>query len=297
MYIKINQTLPVLTIILVLLITSCDNNIKEIPKTVSDCDLSVFKTMEYQGNLDSETVIIYCQGGPETTLTHNELPYEFVKSAPIKKLQNSLIVYAHQIQTLKPSLITEKEISFEQAKEYDKETTKILTDIVKYFTNKGQKVYLVGTSFGAFVVQDYIAINGSGLLNGAVICVGRLDLPEEFWKPFSEGKEYYFKNGITPIERKDIDRKMDGNTQITSLNIPKMASGLGFKRYTEILKNKDLSNVFYIYGEIDEDVGRLSDSEIDFLEEKKVKILKSKSGHQEASIEFLGKAIMDMVSK
>lgn len=257
----------------------------------------IFKNFEYQGNLDAEYVLIYNQGGPETSLTHQELPYEYVKSVLKGKVNDILVVYMHQIQTANPELITEKVISFEQAKEYDSETTKKLSDVVKYFKSKQQKIIIVGVSFGAFVVQDYLAVYGSDLIDGTVICVGRLDIQDNFWKVFSEGKEYVFQNGIIPIEVVEGERTMNGDSTITAQNIPKLAAGLAYKRYTKLLQDIDLSNVIYIYGEKDEAVGRLTDKEINFLKSKNVEILKSSKGHRGAFDKFIKQGLIMAFSK
>lgn len=49
-------------------------------------------------------------------------------------------------------------------------------------------------------------------------------------------------------------------------------------RYTSLLKDKDIKNIIYAYGEKDEAVGRLTDREVNFLNEKGATVYKVEDG-------------------
>ena len=236
----------------------------------------------YFGNPASNTVIINAQGGPETTLSTNEFKEIFLNKAKINT-DSIFAVNIQQIQTLKPDNFEKSDITFEQAIEYGKQNTKMLADAVKYFKTKGKKVIIVGISYGAFLVEDYLA-NYGNVADEYFIMVGRLNMPKEIWIPFSEGKMIEFKDGVKFT--KVMDQK-----EIVQRNMSKLAAAYGHKRYMTLLKDTKMSNVVYAYGLTDEQVGRLSDVEIKFLEQKNVKLLQAKGGHTETIFQFLENGI------
>lgn len=224
------------------------------------------------GDETSDIVIVYAQGGPITEV-EEEVLEEFRDSH--EKLQNALILQAHQIQTESPELFMTEEITFDQAIEYDKKTLENITKIVKHYKLKGKKVYVIGVSFGAFVVTDLIAEEGPNLADGYGIMVGRLDMDDVFWKGFSQGKGGEFKGGVEPV--------LNQSECVEEANMYKLAAGIGHKRFTEELKDMDLSRLVYAYGKVDEAVGALTADEIKFLQDRKATILANEGGHSEAS--------------
>ena len=244
----------------------------------------IYQNFIYQGNPESDTVLIYSQGGPSLHLDVDEFLYDILASAPDEKIRNALMVYVHQYQTKHHEVFQKKEITFAEAKKFDINTTKMFKNTIDYFKSKGKKVYLLGVSFGAFVIQDYLATYGSKDIDGAVIGVGRLLMPKAFWQAFSRGEERSYKDGVKLITTKAT---MGSEKDFSHRNLTKIAAGLGYKRYTKLLKDVNLSNVIYIYGEKDENVGRLSSEEIEFLHKKGVKVAKSKGGHEKAAEEFV----------
>ncbi len=277
-------------------------NIKKISKKTSKNIVDVGNDIfpkdidEYtfaHGNLQSNIIIIDNQGGPETKFDHQGLSYMYDPDMNAK-LQNALFVNMHQIQTLHPELFDKEVISFEKAKQYDKETTQMLYEVVKYFKNDEKKVYVLGTSFGAFVVQDLIATHGN-VADGYLIAVGRLNIQDEFWEAFSNGNKMIFENGTTPKTAQDEEAGMGSDNPIVDKNMPKLAAGLGYKRYAELLAGINLSNVVYIYGQADEQVGRLSGMELEFLHNHNATVLKSENGHVDAVDEKLYEGILKMV--
>ncbi len=228
------------------------------------------------GNADSDTVIVNTQGGPMPILDTDEFAEMFSEV----DLENALVVNVHQDQTLHQDKINKKVISFEEAKTIDAESVRILAEVVDGFLRQKKRVYVVGISFGAWMVQDLLATQGS-VADGYLIQVGRLDMPEEIWKSFAAGGGGYFEDGVTPVVESldDVDETKLSSRKFVEQNLPKIAAGLGNKRYTKLLVDVDLSKVTYMYGERDEAVGRLSESELEFLKNKNVSIFAAPGGH------------------
>ncbi|MDB4778334.1 hypothetical protein OAG68_02645 [bacterium] len=247
------------------------------------------------GNPESETVVINTQGGPMPEL----LEAEFAEVFAGVDLNEAFVVNVHQAHTLHPEKINQRVITFEEAIACDAESTKILAEVVDEFLRENKRVYVVGISFGAWMVQDLLATQGS-VADGYLILVGRLDMTEEIWQSFSKGGSGYFENGDEPTieDAETFDGQELGPREYAEQNIPKIAAGLGHKRYTKLLKDVDLSKVTYIYGKRDEAVGRLSESELEFLKQKGVKTISTEGGHGNEEIDdYMNEILNEFITR
>ncbi|MCT4585674.1 MAG: hypothetical protein N4A54_12180 [Peptostreptococcaceae bacterium] len=238
------------------------------------------------GNQDSDTVVIYSQGGPDTEIEEGIL--EEIRDSN-DELKDALFIHPYQVQTKNPKKFIDKEINFEDAIEYDKETVKDLYDICKFYKNQNKKVYVVGISFGAFVTTDLINTYGTDMADGFGIMVGRLNIEDEFWKAFSQGKGGGYEEGTKPVITEAEGLK--------DSNMYKLAAGIGHKRFMEELKDVDLSKVVYVYGKLDEQVGSLTNEEIKFLKDHKARVIANEKGHSEASTDETASMMKMLLSK
>lgn len=232
----------------------------------------------FYGNPESEVVVVNTQGGPMPEL----LDFDFKMMINELDAGNVLYVNVHQVQTKNPELFEKSDVTFEQAKNYDKVTIENLHKVITYFKEKlNKKVVVLGISYGAFVTQELIATYGVDIADKYLIMVGRLDIDTEFWNAFSEGKMGMFKYN-TKGKAKMKFRKQG---EVIERNMSRLAAGLGYNRYTERLENiKDLSKVTYVYGDRDEQVGGLSAEEISFLQAKKCNLKLVKNGTHDGAI-------------
>jgi hypothetical protein len=261
----------------------------------------ILKDMGYSfGNPESNTIIINIQGGPEINLGTKEIMSAFTKYAFIN-LKKVFVINVHQFQTLNPDKFIGAEISFKQAKEYNNKTVKIIADFVKYFKSQNKKVILVGPSYGALIIQDFLSQYGN-IADKYLISVGRLDAPKKIWKTLAKGRCAVYKNdadGSQYIVTSDYLKIVDMNLKINHFgaNMGKLIAGFEYKRYLKLLKNINLSNVVYIYGENDKVAGRLTQKEIDFLKYKNAHIISSKGGHTEVQKLLLKKGFEIVLGK
>ena len=227
------------------------------------------------GNADADTVVVVTQGGPITELLFvDEL---ILETGPLNP-ERVQLVSVHQAQTLFPDAFTVDDITFDQAKEADARSAAMLADVVAHFKDQGKTVHVVGFSFGAFMAQELLAGQGN-VADGYLIKVGRIDMPDEVWNEFAEGRAVGFVDG-TEIVKFDIEEAgMGGETPAADRNMARLAAGLGHKRYSQLLADVDLSNVVYVYGTDDEQVGRLSDAELAFLEGRGATVIEYEGGH------------------
>ncbi len=261
--------------ILSLLFMSCSSDDANNPIGISQ---EIKELIYFKGDENASTVLINAQSGPDTKLSTGEVD-EIFQSFDTTDL---LAVNVHQGQTLNPNQFEANDITFDQAIDLNTESVEILAKVVKYFKDQGRTVYVLGISFGAFIAQDLIAKKGADAADKYLIMVGRLDMNAIMWEAFSEGRLGYFENGINPIVENEVE------AEVIDRNLNKLAAGLAMNRYTELLnKFEDLSNITYVYGETDEAVGRLTDSEVEFLQSKNVNLLTGNGGHDDTIDNFV----------
>lgn len=245
------------------------------PSTIAEpAERDVSELYESFGNPNADTVIVFAQGGP---ITENLID-DVRGLTDGLDLEQALVVNAHQAQTLDPDTYTDSDIDFEQAKAADRESIEMLAEVVAHFTAQGRSVHVVGISFGAFVVQDLIANHGTDA-SGYYIAVGRLDMPPDVWEEFAEGRTAGFVDGVDVVPVPIEDAGMGAGTPAGDRNMARLAAGLGHNRYTELLADEDLSKILYFYGETDEQVGSLTQAEIQFLESRGAVVVSDPGGH------------------
>ncbi len=241
-------------------------NAKKINKEGAEKFKEIAGLAQFYGNLDSHIVILNIQGGPFLLL--NSLDTRI----PDAQAKEALFVNVQQVQTLNPEKFN-KEITFDEAKKYDLESVEYINKVAKYFKNQGKKVYIMGMSYGAFATEQFIVTYGVDAVDGYLIAVGRLDIEKATWETFAKGNYVnyvYNKDGV--MSTKPLDQKLT----IPMQNMSKLAAGLGYHRYTTELKDMDLSNIIYVYGGRDNEVGRLTKAEVDFLKKRGAKVVEAK---------------------
>ena len=266
-------------IIFIVLALACTKDKTEDPVEIPFSLSEIEDIATFRGNLEGDVVVVKTQGGPDTELYDEDLT-DFINQA---QAQNALFVNVHQAQTLDPSKF-EDDITFEDAKQYDRLSVDYLKRVLDFFAQYSNKtVYVLGISFGAFMAQELIATHEVDLAAGYLIMVGRLDIEEEFWKNFSRGEysEFSFDEDGNP----SIDFYGAGEDAF-SRNMARLAAGLGYNRYTQRLDYlNDLSKITYVYGERDDAVGRLSKEEVNFLNKKNARVIPVSGADQSDAID------------
>ncbi len=224
------------------------------------------------GNPDSDTVIINIDGGPENDLRTYVFEFTFSVQGGIDE-NNYFLINMRESQTLYPEETEKEEISWEQAKNYNEKTVKTLYELISYFKSLNKKVYVVGGSYGSLVGLKSL-VDYNNIADGYLLMCGRLDMTKEVSTAYSNGFEANFEeDATTPI----IGEKSDN---IYTVNMRKIAAAINRDvKYTELLKDTDLSNVTYIYSEIDQSVGKLTEKEIAFLKSKNAEVVSVKIEH------------------
>ena len=232
------------------------------------------------GNPDAGVVVVNSQGGPMPALVRKR---EILEKLGLLNLERIHLVNVHQAQTINPAPFTAPftaaDITFDEAKAADGESVEVLAALVDHFQAQGKTVYVVGISFGAFMVQELLATQGN-VAEGYLIANGRLDMPPTIWTVFAEGRTVGFVDGVEIEDpRTGGHEPAPEGTVLLQRNMARLAAGLGHYRYTERLAGVDMTNVVYLSGTLDEQVGRLSDAEVAFLAERGADVVQYDGGH------------------
>lgn len=230
----------------------------QLPNDVTDLFIA-------KGDLNADTVWIYEQGGPSQNLRDIDL-----ESFP--NHGDFLNVYVHQILSYSNDLY-DKGLTIKQAEAESDLNSEILHKVIKHYKDLGKTVIVIGHSYGAFVINDYLAKKGSGLADKYVLMAGRLDIEQEFYEGLLNNRYYYYPDYVTPTL--DPVYQPENNIDTTEL----MFLGIiGKQRYTEALNDVDLSNTIYVFANDDQNLGRMTTDEKNFLVEKNAQILEIESG-------------------
>lgn len=251
-----------------------------------DDDAEVSALYEAAGNREADTVLVFAQGGPATGL--DSVGFGLLTGG--LDLESLYVLNVHQAQTLDPGAFVTSDITFEVAMSVDDESVGILADVVAHFEGRGKRVVVLGISYGGFLVQDLLASQGN-VADAYVIVVGRLDVPEEAWRVFADGGAVEFIDGVDPVEVPVETFGYGTGTREGERNMSRILAGLMSRRYTELWAGLDLSNVTFVYGDADEQVGRLTDEEIAFLHASGATVLSATGGHVDAIFAQTGPAL------
>ena len=232
------------------------------------------------GDSTKDTVLIVGEGGPKNNLdfeSNGRIYWEYLKT-----YNNYYTAVIHQSSSYNKSIFDAEDFDFEDAEVEVDNSSEILYRAIKYFKDRGKYVIVFGHSYSAFVIPHYLSTRPS-LADRYVITGGRLDadsLQTSYQKQLiNTGFE---EDGVT-LEVPDADQKPPKyRTQryfTIRKNKEKLKYALGVYRYTEELKEKDLSNVVFFYGTKDQNVGKLSQKEIDFLNAKGALVRGVNTGH------------------
>ncbi|MBW1298484.1 hypothetical protein [Aquimarina litoralis] len=234
-----------------------------------------------EGSTASDTVLILGDGGPK-----NLLDYEFngkIAMAYLPNFKNYYNVNLHQATTFNRDIFNWKyEFTLDMAKKETENTVEMMHRAIKYFKDRGKYVIVAGHSYSAFVIPNYIA-NYPSLADKYIITGGRFKADSLQTVYQKKDINTIFLEGGKEIRIPDENRPPNPNRPKkyfkirTAKNFLKAA--LGDYDYTRLLKDKDLSNITFFYGNKDRNVGVPSTYELDFLASKNVQVIEADSDH------------------
>lgn len=232
----------------------------------------VSKLFVTKGNTSSKTVVIFAEGGPSDELSADDL--ESINLDGFTGFNDFLRVYIHQIGTYNSNIFKFDATVAEATRETDL-NTEILDRVIKHYKSQDKVVFVIGHSYGAWAIARYIADKGNTSADKFVMMAGRLDIEQKVVDNLFKGNRYFFRDGVT-LYNDPEERATDKETELIYFY-----AGIMIKdRYTERIKATDLSNVICVFANDDEQSGRMTASEKNFLKSKNVDLLEiDKGGH------------------
>lgn len=186
----------------------------------------------------------------------------------------------HQTLTLNQDLAPRyEELSLAELQAEVDVSVEILHRTINHFRDQNKRVVVIGHSYGAFLMGRYLAHHGPDAADLYLIMAGRLDMPEEVVSGFLTGMPYYFPDGESPAPVPAPPFPVPRTDQ--ELMEWRIAGATGHDRYTERLADTDLRRVIYVYGTLDELVGRLTDDEVRFLTSRGARVIPLQDGRHD----------------
>lgn len=281
---------PIITIILLVIVgcTSCMAQKEAIlnkpksdvqftyPKTILPEDTT--KLWLAEGDPSNQIVTIFLQGGPKDDLDFETRGKSSWRYLPDYK--NYYSIHLHQANTWNTDIFRYNgEFTMDMARVEVDNTSEMLYRAIKYFKDKGKTVWVMGHSYGAFIIPHYLATRPS-LADKYVIISGRLDDPQDVVDAHEKGYNGLYKYGID-FETEEGRDFSDYNEAAIKYYTGKqrIKAAIGEISYIQALKDVDLSNVIYIYSPQDNRVGGLTQKEQKFLLSKNAKLFSSNWEH------------------
>lgn len=236
-----------------------------------------------EGEINADTVLIINEGGPTT-----HLGFEVsgkTNWAYLPNYKNYYRAHLHQSGTFNKDMFSyEKTFTKKMAEKEVDNNSEMLFQAIKYFKERNKTVIVFGHSYGAFIIPHYLSTRPS-IADKYFISAGRIDVPNEINEYFFKGiNKGFLEDGKTvePAEEEDGPSGLRGERYHKIYRVKQLIKGvIGEPRYSNELKDVDLSNVVYYYATNDTRVGTLTQPEIDFLKSKNVQLKATHEGHYE----------------
>lgn len=232
------------------------------------------------GDINKDTVLIVGEGGPKRHLDFEANGRVYWGYLPGH--DQYYIAVVHQASTYNPTIFGAIDFTLEDAfKEVDN-TSEMLYRAIKYFKDRNKYVVVLGHSYSAFVIPHYLSTRPS-LADKYLITGGRLDANTDQTayqlRGFNTGFEEDGQTLIHPDENAKPSPYRRARSGIIRKNKELLKYAIGQIRYTESLKDVNLSNLIFYYGLKDQNVGALSTAEKSFLETKNATVVGVDADH------------------
>lgn len=270
-----------------LVIYSCENKIVKDQLTLDKEGYTAIKFPKdttklwvSSGDPSKDTVLIIGEGGPKNFLdfeANGRVYWEYLPG-----YENYQFVVVHQASTYNKTIFDAGDFTVNDAEKEVDNSSEMLYRTIKYFKDRNKYVVVFGHSYSAFIIPNYLSTRPS-LADKYIITGGRLDADSLQTalqlKGINTGFEEDGKTLILPDEDEAPIPHRTERYRLIKKNKELLKYAIGKPRYTAKLKNVDLSNLIFYYGQYDENVGALTDREIQFLKSKNASVVGVETDH------------------
>lgn len=247
------------------------------PTTLPSDTTAIF---EARGDLSKDTAFVFVQGGPMMSLEIDE--YDPFIHMPDK--DEILRIYPYQAQMYHPEIVTAKpNMTSEQGAFEHNQSAEILYRTIAYLKARNKTVFVIGHSYGTMISLEYLQSKGN-IADKHIIMGTSLDVDLRNYETKNKHGLIRWRDGTEPYETelfRGFPLKQLKGEQLDNIfgNIHNLVATHGKRRFTQILKDKDLSNLIFIHGTFDESSGRTEKYVLDFLRSKNAKIVETYGNH------------------
>ncbi len=252
---------------------------KYIPTVLPKDTTLLFKS---EGNLESDTAFVFIQGGPMPALS----AYRPRPLTLLPDQENTLRVDVLQAQMINQTILSADPIlTNEQCLFEHNQNAEMMHRTIEYLKNKGKTVFVIGHSYGCYISLEYLK-SKKNLADKLILMGADLDENPENYALNEDGSRKFirWRNGVEPYE-KDFWRGfpllslLKPKMQKIFTNTGNLVASHAKRKFTELLKGKDLSNVVFYHARYDESNARTTQKELDFLESHGAITLESCGDH------------------
>lgn len=242
------------------------NPLSEYIPTVLSSDTT--KLFKYTGDISNDTAWVFIQGGPMPDISaYNPRPLTL-----LPRQEDLLKIDVLQSQMINQSILSSAKKLTDAQNLYEHGiSAEMMHRTVSYLKSKDKVVFVIAHSYGAYISFEYLH-SKKNLADRLIIMGGDLDEDLRNYELNEDGSRKFirFRNGVTPYES-----AFWGNFTLESLfkeklekiftNTGGLVASHGKRRFTNLLRGKNLSNVIFYHAKFDEANGRTSKSDIEFF--------------------------------
>ena len=184
------------------------------------------------------------------------------------------VVEVKKHEMLSPVLGNES-ITFDEAVAVNDTTAALIEKAIQYYSAQDKEVVLLGHSWGATILGEYLDDYGNDQVHKIVPMEGRLSVQPEF-------VDFLLDGYVPEFNGTEVDISQSEQNAVFQSILTLSAAGF-YNRYTDSLATLDLSNMMYSYAEFDVSTGPLLPIEIDFLNQSGAQTLFIPDGYHGSS--------------
>lgn len=228
-------------------------------------DYTVLRTNE-----EADTVVLVLHGGPSPQLSPGAF-YRF-ESVPTFSV----------VEVMKSEMLSEimekPNLTYVECIATNDTTAALIQKTVLHYKALDKFVVLVGHSWGAIIMGEYLDDYGNEDVDKIIPMCGRISAPLDFVEYLKDGFLPYFSNGV--------DVTVDLTNPYPLPNIILLGAAAFENRWIDSLDQLDLSNLLYAHAEFDQSTGQLLPEEVEFLEASNAQVLFLEGGDHGTVFDF-----------
>ena len=263
----------------------CNNNQNQTYLKYEKCDLNDAEDY-YDVIIDksdkSNNIILWLEGGPQQSSPSASFRKNIDNryDTYVAKANNVSFYLINQSQWLKQARFLDGDLTkftYEDAYKEHLETVDNTHKVIKYLKSKGKKVGLVGGSYGAVLINEYLAKYGDDVPDFVVSIAGRLNI---------KNKQKMLDAWIESYKKRDHEVVVKGDDEISTaprsfpnspVNEGVVVTKIGIanliKDYTKLIKDSNLNKTTFLSAAPDGKVGWLNKVEITWAESRNASVI------------------------